>query len=58
MMHQMVSEALKFEAWDGDWLELEEWLMNWQMYIEAGCPGIHDQARTSLVHEKLRKQQA
>ena len=56
MVHQMVSEALKFEPWDGEWLELDEWLQAWQLYKEAACAGIPTRARTVLFLDKLPKE--
>ena len=58
MVHEMISDALQFESWNGDWMDLEEWFSNWQLYIEAGCPGITDQAKAVLLIKRLLKQNA
>ena len=52
-VHQMVAEALKFDAWDGDWLEMEDWFLNWRLYCEAACSGMHAKAKTVLFLSKL-----
>ena len=52
-VHQMVAEALKFDSWDGDWLEMEDWFLNWRLYCEAACSGMHGKAKTVLFLSKL-----
>ena len=57
VVHQMVSDALKPEPWDGDWLELEDWYKTWQLYCEAGCPGLNVQTKAVLFMRFMPKQQ-
>ena len=58
MVHQMVTDALKFDSWNGDWMELEDWYLTWKLYCEAGCPGINPQAKTVLFISKMPKNHA
>ena len=34
-IHGMVSEAMGFVPWKGDWMELEDWFLTWQLYTQS-----------------------
>jgi hypothetical protein len=51
----MMTEALDFEPWNGEWTELEDWLMTWTMYLRAACPGMSPLQRAVLFIRKMPK---
>ena len=34
-LHGMVSEALGFSAWNGDWMESDDWFLTWKLYTHT-----------------------
>ena len=34
-LHGMVSEALGFRAWNGNWMDLDDWFQIWKLYTQS-----------------------
>ena len=57
-VHRIVNDMLRVDSWNGKWSDLDDWLVNWKLYLQAGCVGINPQAQILMFLDRLPKQYA